>query len=85
MSKKVRFSARPPSSIQPDASAPVQDQLAIDAWVNNEKPPVAEPVKRFTFEVPLSLHKRIKMQCAAQDRQMADVLRELLDKHFPEK
>ena len=40
-------------------------------------------MKRFTFEVPLSLHKRVKMTCAAQDRQMADVLRELLDRHFP--
>ena len=83
MSKKVSFSARPPSSIQNPAPV-VQDQAAIDAWVNNEKPAVSEPVKRFTFEVPLSLHKRIKMQCAAQDRQMADVLRELLEKHFPE-
>ncbi len=83
MSKRVTFSARPPSTIQADPSAPVADQAAIDAWVNDETPPIAEPVKRFTFEVPLSLHKRIKMRCAAQDRQMADVLRELLDKHFP--
>jgi hypothetical protein len=80
MTKKVQFSARPPSVV----AAPVKDQAAIDAWVKNEKPVVDEPVKRFTFEVPLSLHKRIKMTCAAQDRQMADVLRELLEKHFPE-
>jgi hypothetical protein len=32
----------------------------------------------------LSLHKRIKMKCAADGRQMADAVRELLDKHFPE-
>ena len=83
MSKKVTFSARPPSAAQADPLPAIADQAAIDAWVNNETPLVAEPVKRFTFEVPLSLHKRIKMQCAAQDRQMADVLRELLDKHFP--
>jgi hypothetical protein len=83
MSKKIQFSARPPSSF-PNPAPAVPDQTAIDAWVNNEKPAAIEPVKRFTFEVPLSLHKRIKMRCAAQDRQMADVLRELLDKHFPE-
>ena len=83
MSKKVTFSARPPSAVQADLPVAVADQAAIDAWVNNETPAVTEPVKRFTFEVPLSLHKRIKMRCAAQDRQMADVLRELLDKHFP--
>ena len=82
MSKKVQFSARPPSATAGTPPA-VQDQAAIDAWVNNEPGGGAEPVKRFTFEVPLSLHKRIKMRCAAQDRQMADVLRELLEKHFP--
>jgi len=83
MSKKIQFSARPPST-NLNTTAAVPDQKAIDAWVNNEKPALDEPVKRFTFEVPLSLHKRIKMTCAAQDRQMADVLRELLEKHFPE-
>jgi hypothetical protein len=83
MSKKIQFSARPPSA-NTNPVPPVQDQAAIDAWVNNEKPLPNEPVKRFTFEVPLSLHKRIKMRCAAQDRQMADALRELLEKHFPE-
>ncbi len=83
MSKRVTFSARPPSAIPPDQLSAAADRAAIDAWVNNETPAVDEPVKRFTFEVPLSLHKRIKMRCAAQDRQMADVLRELLDKHFP--
>jgi hypothetical protein len=75
MNKKISFSAKPPSQ---------QNPAEVDAWVNNEKPPSTEAVKRFTFEVPLSLHKRIKMTCAAQDRQMAEVLRELLDKHFPE-
>lgn len=82
MSKKVQFRSRPPSAMA-NAIPAVADQAAIDAWVNNETPPSAEPVKRFTFEVPLSLHKRIKMRCAAQDRQMADVLRELLEKQFP--
>jgi len=81
MSKKISFSAKPPS-LQVQTTSPL-NQGEIDAWVNNEKPPVEEPVKRFTFEVPLSLHKRIKMKCAAQDRQMAEVLRELLEKHFP--
>jgi hypothetical protein len=85
MSKRVTFSARPPTTIPSDPATVATDPLAIDAWVNNEKAPIAEPVKRFTFEVPLSLHKRIKMRCAEQDRQMADVIRELLDKHFPAK
>ena len=74
MTKKINFSAKPPS----------HSNRAIDAWVADPTAKVSEPVKRFTFEVPLPLHKRIKMTCAAQDRQMADVLRELLEKHFPE-
>ena len=82
MSKRVSFSARPPSSLPPE-SPTAADPSAIDAWVNNETLPTAEPTKRFTFEVPLSLHKRIKIACAGRDRQMADVLRELLDRHFP--
>ena len=82
MSKRVSFSGRPPSSL-PAEIPTAADPSAIDAWVNNQTVPTNEPTKRFTFEVSLSLHKRIKMACVAQDRQMADVLRELLDKHFP--
>jgi len=82
MNKKITFSARPPSVLASESQA-VSEQAAIDAWVNNEKPTIVEPVKRFTFEVPQSLHKRIKMRCAAQDRQMADVIREMLEKQFP--
>ena len=67
MSKQVSFSARPPS---------LEKQAAIDAFVNDPKSKPGEPVKRFTFEVPQSLHKRIKMTCASQDRQMAEVVRD---------
>jgi hypothetical protein len=82
MNKKITFSARPPSVLA-NESQTIPDQAAIDAWVNNEPVAAIEPVKRFTFEVPQSLHKRIKMTCAAQDRQMADVIREMLEKQFP--
>jgi hypothetical protein len=82
MSKKVQFSARPTGPAAPVPAA-VTDQDAIDAWVNNETPAVEEPVKRFTFEVPISLHKRIKRACLNQDRHMAVVIRELLETHFP--
>lgn len=82
MTKKVSFRARPPTTA-PGALSPVPSQAAIDAWVNDELLAGSEPMKRFTFEVPLSLHKRIKVRCASQDRQMAEVLRELLETHFP--
>ena len=43
-----------------------------------------EPMKRFTIDVPLELHRRIKTQCAMRGKKMADVLREILEREFPE-
>ena len=56
-----------------------------DAWVaEREAPPpaAAEQMKRFTIDVPLSLHTRIKVQCAAKGVKMADVIREMLEREF---
>jgi hypothetical protein len=44
----------------------------------------SEPMKRFTIDVPLELHTRIKTQCAMRGQKMADVLRELLEREFPQ-
>ena len=44
----------------------------------------AEPMKRFTIDVPESLHTRIKIGCASRKAKMADVIRELLEREFPE-
>ena len=43
-----------------------------------------EPMKRFTIDVPESLHRRVKTQCAMRGVKMADVIRGMLDKEFPE-
>jgi hypothetical protein len=72
--KKVAFSAARPSKTTP-ASA--------DSWVDSRSGEGREATKRLTIDVPLSLHKRIKSQCAAEDALMADVIRELLEKRFP--
>ena len=42
-----------------------------------------ERMKRFTIDVPESLHRRIKAQCALRGVKMADFLRETLEKLFP--
>ena len=70
--------------IPPKAAAPA------DAWVQTRAaepeipPPVpAEAMKRFTIDVPVGLHTRIKAQCALRGEKMADVIRELLDREFP--
>lgn len=55
----------------------------IDAWVMDREFKEQEPMKRFTIDVPASLHKRVKSQCALQNLVMADVMRELLEQRFP--
>ena len=58
---------------------------AADEWVaKGEAADTAEPMKRFTIDVSLSLHTRIKTQCARRGVKMADEIRALLAKHFPE-
>jgi hypothetical protein len=61
-----------------------------DDWVKIAKPldreaPAAptEPMKRFTIDVPVELHRRVKSECARRGVKMADVLRELLEREFP--
>ena len=72
--KKVSFGGKRPAS-----------SLAgtIDDWVLDREAPAHEPTKRFTIDVPVSLHKRVKSQCAVQGLVMADVMRELLEGRFP--
>jgi plasmid stability protein len=41
-------------------------------------------MKRFTFDVPESLHRRIKATCAARGKDMADEMRRILQEQFPE-
>ena len=40
--------------------------------------------KRFTIDVPEALHRRIKARCAMRGAKMADVIRGMLEKEFPE-
>lgn len=74
MGKKVTFAAKPKKE---------SNQATADEWVESgqTKPGL---MKRFTIDVPLSLHRRIKTQCAARGVKMADEIRALLEKHFPE-
>jgi hypothetical protein len=40
--------------------------------------------KRLTIDIPESLHKRVKAQCATQGTTIADVVRAFLERKFPE-
>jgi hypothetical protein len=45
--------------------------------------PIAK-MKRLTIDIPDSLHRRVKSQCGQDGLRMADVIRDLLEKRFPD-
>ena len=68
--KKVAIGAKPA------AKAP-----SADAWVNDRATGAAgeaDPMKRLTIDIPESLHRKIKAQCAMRGTKIADEVRELL-------
>jgi len=72
--------------IAPKPSAPGSAVTNPDAWVSGGPPAQAttgERTKRFTFDVPESLHRRIKAACAARGKEMADEMRRILQEQFP--
>jgi hypothetical protein len=75
MTKKVLFSAKPNVQTLPPPTA--------DSWVDSGQVDTA-PLKRLTIDVPVTLHRRVKSQCANRGLKMADEIRVLLEKHFPE-
>jgi hypothetical protein len=75
MTKKVAFGAKP----QPAKTIGANP----DQWVTSKRESKGERMKRITFDVPASLHARIKSQCALRGVKMNEELRELVEKHFP--
>jgi len=69
--KKVNFGATRPTQEKIEAS--------LDDWITGGR----EPTKRLTIDVPLSLHKRIKTECARNNQVMADQIRAVLEQRFP--
>ncbi len=59
-------------------------QPTPESWVLANPIPAGMPTKRLTVDVPEPLHHRIKVQCAMQGVNMADVVRELLEQRFPQ-
>lgn len=71
--KKVTIGTKPTAKAGPGSPDDwVSDRLSSD-----------EPTKRLTIDVSLSLHQRVKSQCALQGKNMADAVRELLEQNFP--
>jgi len=41
-------------------------------------------MKRFTIDVPVELHRRVRAACARRGLRPSSVLRDLLEREFPE-
>ena len=70
MSKKVTIGAKPTRK---------NTQASADEWVESRNSGgEPEAMKRLTIDIPESLHRAIKMQCASRGAKIADEVRELL-------
>jgi hypothetical protein len=88
MSKTVSFKTVKPATADDwvtGGGRPAEREIPARPAVTAAPAPAApEAMKRFTIDVPVGLHSRIKMECARRSVKMADVLRELLEREFPE-
>jgi hypothetical protein len=82
VSKKIRVPAKPQPANPPASAAD---------WIRRPETPegangaAGEPLVRLTFDIPESLHRRIKINCAQRGiKRMATELRRILEQHFPE-
>jgi hypothetical protein len=66
---------------EPAVVSPVPDSMPLDPVPIDPVKPVE--MKRFTIDVEVGLHTRIKSQCALRGKKMADLIRELLEREFP--
>jgi hypothetical protein len=66
--------------------ASAEDWLAAGASDRETAAQPGEPMKRFTIDVPVGLHRRIKAACACARRGLKTptVLRDLLESEFPD-
>lgn len=55
-------------------------QAAADAWV--ERRDEREAIKRMTIDIPESLHRAIKAQCALRGTKMVEEVRQLLEQKY---
>jgi hypothetical protein len=69
MTKKISIGTKPTNKPAP---------AAADAWVESRTAGEAEAMKRLTIDIPESLHRTIKAQCAMRGTKIADEMRELL-------
>jgi hypothetical protein len=65
-------------------STNVQSEPNLDNWISkgkenlNDAQPTSEKIKRLTIDIPESLHRTIKAQCANRGNKIVDEIRALL-------
>jgi hypothetical protein len=73
-----------PSSVEwgkrPSKKAAASSPNDLDRFVNPAK---AKAVRRLNLNIPVSLHARIKAQCAFEGCDMTQALIEMLEARFP--
>jgi len=61
---------------------------SADKWAGSPSSPKREqpagPMKRLTIDIPQNLHRRVKRGCGDEGITIADVIREFLEKRFPD-
>jgi hypothetical protein len=70
VNKKIAFGTKP-------TNKPALTTTA-DEWVGSRDAGQVESMKRLTIDIPESLHRSIKAQCAMRGSKIADEVRELL-------
>jgi hypothetical protein len=85
MNKTVSFKMPAPKPVAADAwvDQGVEPHLKRAAIEGVAVAPAPVVMKRFTIDVPVELHSRIKMACAQRGNVMADEIRRLLEAEFP--
>lgn len=78
MSKKIAITPKPS-----------RKKTELDDWVGGGEEPVETktevPMRRFSFDMPVSLHQRMKLACVEEGINMKDRICKILEKEFPEK
>ena len=77
--KKVSITPKPTNA---------QSEPNLDSWISqgkeslNDAQPTSEKIKRLTIDIPESLHRIIKSQCASRGNKIVDEIRELLEQKY---
>ncbi len=92
MSKKITMSTKPKAGVQKQFSADdwvsngaagAATTAATTNVVADGQAPDKESTARFTIDIPVSLHARIKSQCALKRVKMREEVLSMLEEKFP--